>query len=436
MSARRWLSPLVSYRVLGDRAVLVDHASGALHVLNAEGGEVLERLDAGADAFSEDEEELIAELAGIGVVERQDDGGPPDASDRSDSSSDSEGEEDLLDELNRWAADRLIPLHCQLELTYRCALRCRHCYLGHAGNDPREELTTDEIVGALDALEELGCLFLLLTGGEAFLRKDFEEIFSAARDRRFAVSFITSGWRHDPALLARLARRGVDTAQVSLYGPDPAVHDAMTGVDGSFADALACMRTLRDLGVRVRAAVTPTRLSVDGIEKMRDLLDRERIPAALGLYMSPRRDGDSSPRAFTVDEAGLPRVLEAFPTEATPRMSGLGPSDRPCGAGADALSIDPFGVVHPCLQLRTKAGSIRERPLCDIWTGSEILRDLRSVTVADLVDCPTCSLRAHCNRCAGFAHQEGLPITGHCSFDCLQAGVAKKTKSSTIGTTR
>ena len=424
MAAHRRLSRLVSYRVLGERTALVDHASGALYILNAEGGELLERLDAGREDFSEEDEELISELEAMGVVEGRGEKGTEGTEGTEGEGEAAEG--DLVDELNLWAADKLVPLYCQIELTYRCSLRCRHCYLGNARRDPREELTTGEIVGTLDALEELGCLFLIVTGGEAFLRADFEEIFSAARDRRFAVSFITSGWEHDPALLGRLARRGIDAAQVSLYGPDPAAHDAMTGAPGSFDDAIACLRTLRDLGVRVRAAVTPTRLSVDGIEEVRDLLERERIPAALGLYMSPRRDGATDPQALAVDAEGLRRALCAFPPGASPRMAGRTLNDRPCGAGASALSIDPYGVTYPCLQLRTPAGSIREKPLGEIWSDSTALRRLREVRVADLVDCPQCALRRRCNRCAGFACAEGLSILDHCSFDCLQAGVVEE----------
>lgn len=412
MRARPTLSPLVSFRSFGDRAALVDHATGDLHLLNAEGGELLERLDKGDDAFSDDEEEFLAEIGRIGQGESREAG--------------EEGEgEDLLEELNRWAADSLIPLHCQVELTYRCGLRCRHCYLGHCGGDPREELSTAEIVGLLDDLRRLGGLFLLLTGGEPFLRRDFEEIFSAARDRRFAVSFITSGWRLDRALLERLARRGIDTAQVSLYGPSAAVHDGVTGEPGSFADALACLRALRDLGVRVRAAVTPMAGTVDGIEEMRALLARERIPAALGLYMAPRRDGAKDPQALAVDAEGIRRAFAAFPPGASPRMRDRGPGDRPCGAGASAVSIDPYGTVHPCLQLRTPAGSIREAPLAEIWARAEVLERLRRITVADLEGCPACELRRSCNRCAGFAYAEGLSVRDHCSFDCLQAQVVE-----------
>lgn len=416
MDSRHRLSPLVSFRVHGDSAVLVDHAAGEIHSLNREAGEVLERMDRGEIDFDEDEEELIDQLVEMGLAG---DGARASSS----GAAEQAGAGDLLDEINAEAERRLVPLHCQIELTYRCELRCRHCYLGHAGSAEAEELSTAEIVDLLDQLRDMGCLFLLLTGGEPFLRRDFEEIFAEARARRFATSFITSGWGFDPELLGRLARAGIDSAQVSLYGPDAATHDGMTGTSGSFDQALGCMRTLRDLGVRVRAAVTPTVDSVGGIEAVRDLLKRERIAAGLGIYMAPTRQGDEAVSDLTVDEAGLARVLAAFPMDSAPRMSVKGPSDRPCGAGADTLSVDPFGTVYPCLLMRTPAGSVRERPLAEIWLDSDVLKELRGLDVARLVDCPDCDLKDHCNRCGALALLEKKRLIDHSSFDCLQAEV-------------
>lgn len=433
MTSRR-PPPYLSFRAFDDRAVLVDHATGDLHLLNAEGGELLERLDRGEEALTEEEEEFVAELEGLGILAGQAGEGTEGAEETEGQEGEGEGEGDLLDELNRWAAGRLIPLHCQLELTYRCALRCRHCYLGGVGGDAGAELTTAEVVRLLDDLRRLGCLFLLLTGGEPFLRPDFEEIFGAARERRFAVSFMTSGWRHDPALLGRLAARGIDAAQVSLYGPDAAAHDAVTGQPGSFEAALACLRLLRDLGVRARAAVTLTALAEAGIEATRELLARERIPAALGAHLTPRRDGRTDSQALAMGRAGLERAAAAFSSPAAPRMAGLGPQDRPCGAGADTLSVDPYGVVHPCLELRVPLGSIRERPVAEIWAGAERLREIRRLTVSDLTDCPACELRPHCNRCAGFAVAEGLPLTGHARSDCVHADVVRSLERDIMAT--
>ena len=220
-----------------------------------------------------------------------------------------------------------------------------------------------------------------------------------------------------------MAGRGIDGVQVSLYGPDAVTHDAMTGIEGSFDQALGCMRFLRDLGVRVRAAVTPTSGMVDSIGEIKTLLEEEEIGVALGVYMSPRRDGDTSPQDLAVDEAGLRKVLKVFPPDSRPRMAGCGLDERPCGAGAGTVSVDPHGIVYPCLPLRLPVGSLREEGIREIWRNSRRLAELRSLTIGDLKDCPQCERKERCNRCTGFAVAEGKSIIDHCSFDCLQAGV-------------
>ena len=74
------------------------------------------------------------------------------------------------------AARHLIPFQVTLELTYRCNLRCKHCYI----DEPAEgELSLTEWKGALDQLASAGSLYLLITGGEPLARSDFFRFESA-----------------------------------------------------------------------------------------------------------------------------------------------------------------------------------------------------------------------------------------------------------------
>ena len=59
-------------------------------------------------------------------------------------------------------------------LTRRCNLECAHCYLSaFAGADTRGELSTDECRRVLDEIALVNPnVFLILTGGEPFLRRD------------------------------------------------------------------------------------------------------------------------------------------------------------------------------------------------------------------------------------------------------------------------
>jgi MoaA/NifB/PqqE/SkfB family radical SAM enzyme len=77
-----------------------------------------------------------------------------------------------------------IPLSGDIELTFRCNLRCVHCYCNLPLNDQEaieNELTTEEVFNILDQIAEAGCLWLLITGGEPLLRKDFLEIYTYAK---------------------------------------------------------------------------------------------------------------------------------------------------------------------------------------------------------------------------------------------------------------
>ena len=67
-----------------------------------------------------------------------------------------------------------VPVAASIELTMRCNLHCAHCYC--PPGDRGRELDTDEIKGVFDRMAEMGTLFLLMTGGDPLLRKDFPKI--------------------------------------------------------------------------------------------------------------------------------------------------------------------------------------------------------------------------------------------------------------------
>ena len=97
----------------------------------------------------------------------------------------------LLAEISARYMAANIPIRAQVEVTKRCHLNCRHCYVDHL--ETKQELKTSEILSIFDQLEELGTLFLTLTGGEFFLRKDAWTILEQARDRQFFIKLYTTG---------------------------------------------------------------------------------------------------------------------------------------------------------------------------------------------------------------------------------------------------
>ena len=89
-----------------------------------------------------------------------------------------------------------IPLQVAIEVTRRCPLECLHCYNNLPMGDmeaKRRELTKEEHFKMLDELAEMGCFWLLYTGGEIFARKDFLEIYTYAKKKGFLITLFTNG---------------------------------------------------------------------------------------------------------------------------------------------------------------------------------------------------------------------------------------------------
>src|SRR5260221_5464291 len=81
------------------------------------------------------------------------------------------------------------PLSGSIELTFKCNLRCVHCYIpDYSGAG---EMSTGEICRILDEIADEGCLWLLLTGGEVLCRADFSGIYLHAQRRWFLLTIFS-----------------------------------------------------------------------------------------------------------------------------------------------------------------------------------------------------------------------------------------------------
>src|SRR5256712_4648715 len=151
----------------------------------------------------------------------------------------------LMQEMGAKALKLGIPLSVQLDVTFRCNERCVHCYLDH--ND-YGEMTTAEIKDLLDQLAAAGVFFLVFSGGEVFLRRDFFELLEHARSLLFSVKVKTNAIMIGEKEADRLAELGLHGVQGRGYSHRPEVHDRITKVPGSLERTLAGSRPVRRRG--------------------------------------------------------------------------------------------------------------------------------------------------------------------------------------------
>src|SRR3989475_4565357 len=92
----------------------------------------------------------------------------------------------LVERIKRGDGMAHVPLEGSWELTYRCNLTCTHCWVNLPAGDWRarqRELSADEIDRIAGEIVDAGGLWLLLTGGEIFIRPDLPHISPRAQPR-------------------------------------------------------------------------------------------------------------------------------------------------------------------------------------------------------------------------------------------------------------
>src|SRR3989441_12329274 len=84
-----------------------------------------------------------------------------------------------------------LPLSGSIEITFKCNLRCVHCYIPDYSG--RGEMTTEEITRILSEAAGEGCLWMLLTGGDGLGRSDFTEIYLHAKQQGILMTGFSNG---------------------------------------------------------------------------------------------------------------------------------------------------------------------------------------------------------------------------------------------------
>lgn len=317
-----------------------------------------------------------------------------------------------------------IPLSVHVDLTYRCNERCVHCYLDH---DDHGEMDFADVASLLDQLAGAGTLFLVLSGGEIFLRRDLLAIVEHARRRRFSTTLKTNAVLVDDARASRLAELGVAAVHVSVYSHRRDVHDAITNLPGSFDRTMSGIGRLIEKGLRVVIS------NVLMAQNAGDYHDVKRLAEALGAAyridptITPMLDGGRAPTALNVGTEQLrgilrdPGLTESADGACPPDAEGAGLADAldalPCSAGHTSCYVSPSGDVCPCVQFPMAAGNVRHAPFLDIWRHSPGLSKVRAVTMQDVRVCSACAVAGTCTRCPGLAYMEG-DLRGPSRQDC------------------
>ena len=312
-------------------------------------------------------------------------------------------------------AGKRIPIVGSLEVTFRCNLRCVHCYVayGHNGIPGQTELTYTEIRGILDQIVDEGCLWLLLTGGEPLLRPDFLNIYTYAKRKGLLVTLFTNGTLITPRIADYLADWRPFKVEITLYGRTQETYERITGIPGSYERCMRGIDLLLERGVPLKLKTMLMTLNKHELWDIKAYAESLGVEFRFDPMMNAGLDGSKEPLAFRLSpeevvqfDLGDAKRLEEW-QEFSDRFRGVQANPRylyVCSAGLHSFHIDPYGELSMCLISRVPSYDLRQGSFSEGW--QEFLSQVRYQKPTEDYQCNQCELISLCGQCPGWARLE------------------------------
>jgi len=259
-----------------------------------------------------------------------------------------------------------------LNITNKCNLACKHCYLQDPG---KLEIDLDIFEKAVSQFEEMGGLKLMISGGEPLIHPGFWELMEILPSYELRVVVLSNGTLIDKTTARKLSSY-VHEVQVSIDGIRS--HDLLRG-KGSYDRSMRGISNLCGSGIPVSIATMVHKFNTDEFDEMENLFSKMGaiswsvdVPCIVGA-LTENRD-------FVLDLKEAASFLKYGFGAGAHESTG----DHTCGS--HLCSVAPDGSVSKC-------GFFENEPAGDV-------NDLRS---AWQNICKSCLWRLdelECNDCA------------------------------------
>jgi radical SAM protein with 4Fe4S-binding SPASM domain len=274
-------------------------------------------------------------------------------------------------------------LEVAYEITYRCNLRCSHCYNSHKVRTPEQEMDTVEAYKAVKTVHDFGATKLKIGGGEPLLRTDLFNIMDYARNLGLEVNFSTNGIMVRERI-NEIAERGIDKVQVSIDGLK-ASHDTLRNMPGLFTIAEEAIDELQDKGIKVNIATTLTKANHSHLYELLGfcrekgayrwkvmkyipknpedplLLSKQEYRDSVTKLLKFKQECDKSPEIIIAREFDLIHMPRDY-------------NDMECFGGKSFFSLKPDGTVTPCSYITDiVCGNITKESIDTIWSSRKML---------------------------------------------------------------
>ena len=310
----------------------------------------------------------------------------------------------LMDEPTRYVT-LSSPLKVFFDITADCNLMCKFCYKEKS----QVEVDMDRIIKILEKLSKAKVLEVIIAGGEPF-RQIY--VFEMAEKLGLRTGFISNGTLISKEIAKRIPSC-VDGCSISFHGPNAEIYEKLTGVNGSFDDAVKGIKNLNSVGMSPGILYTPTKINQSQLFSTVEFLVNSGIDFSCIQVNRLIPEGKACQywSELNVDHNGYEELLQQMfeVREKWPNIRVETGDAAPfcafdekyhdfivrCNYGITIGGIDEFGNFSRCPCRHGKLGNLFKKTLKQIWLESKVLISHRNLdTIPE--ECKKCSLLEKC----------------------------------------
>jgi radical SAM protein with 4Fe4S-binding SPASM domain len=342
--------------------------------------------------------------------------------------------------LHQRLAGQRVPIGGTIEVTRQCPLRCVHCYNNIPMGDQEarlNELTYEEHCRIIDEIAGAGCLWLLYTGGEIFVRKDFLDIYTYAKKKGLLITLFTNGTLLTPEIADYLVNWRPFSIEITLYGRTKETYERITGIRGSYEKCIRGIHLFMERGLPLKLKTMALTVNKKEIWEMKDYVEK-----GLGLefrfdpIINPRIDCSRdpldvrlSPREVVELDLQDPRRINEW-GKFCEKFNGRVHSPKQldelyhCGGGTNSFAIDPYGNLRICIFSNNEAYDLRKGSFEEGW--ELFLLKVRQKKIRRRTKCLDCEIKAMCGMCPANGELENRDPEEPVDFLCQVAHLRAK----------
>jgi radical SAM protein with 4Fe4S-binding SPASM domain len=334
-----------------------------------------------------------------------------------------------------------VPLSFDLEITARCNMNCRHCYINLPASSSQakaQELSVKEILAIARQAVDMGSVWCLITGGEPLLREDFTDIYMGLKCLGLLVSVFTNATLINDEYVSLFKKYPPRDIEVTVYGVTPKTYEAVTCRKGSFGNFMRGLEKLKAGGINIRLKAMAIKSNLHEQQVIAEFSlawtkDYYRFDPQLHL----RFDGDAARNKKIRTERLTPDQVIALEESDEKRINALRKNCNllinekfshygcnhlfHCGAGNGSFNVSFDGRFRLCSSLWAEGTTydLKSGTLAEAWNDFvPKVRDLRSDNREFLDNCRKCELINLCLWCPAHAHLETGEMDGATPYFC------------------